>query len=60
MSHSHMRSPHPGFPSALRPEAGLLRRLADGVAAALAAPVLAFATGVPLRSAHHLLPDAND
>jgi uncharacterized membrane protein YjjP (DUF1212 family) len=39
---------------------GLLRRLTEGVAAALAAPVLALVAGVPLRSAHLLIPDGEE
>lgn len=41
-------------------EAGRLRRLTEGVAAALAAPVLALVAGVPLRSAHLLIPDGDE
>ncbi|MBE7198849.1 MAG: hypothetical protein INR70_13750 [Parafilimonas terrae] len=50
------RTPMPPRPA----EAGLLRRLMEGFAAALAAPVLALVAGVPLRSAHRLIPDGDE
>ena len=50
-----------GFrPSSPPAPAGLIRRVAGGAAALLAAPVLALAAGVSLRSATMLIPDGEE